>query len=182
MIIKIEQTKSNLKNKTAYDIVENISNSVIPMKWVVTGEQKSLIFNIFDNADNYCGKFYKLTNGFFDTKYVIEYGNYALKSYEISVGKTRNILIYKDDYQIADFTVFFDYQNYSNSGEIVANKEEVRIGYTYDKNNKFFDKNWISNHFKKQDVDSINNQILEHRKDIVNKMKKQAKYTVNRNE
>ena len=72
------------------------------MKWVFTGEQKSLIFNIFDNANNICGKFYKLKNGFLDTKYVIEYGNYTLKSYDISVGKTRNISIYKDDVQIAE--------------------------------------------------------------------------------
>lgn len=87
---------------TSYNVVENISNTAIPIKWAFTGEQKSLIFNIFDTENNICGKFYKLTNGFFNTKYVIEYGNYTLKSYDISVGKTRNISIYKDDLQIAE--------------------------------------------------------------------------------
>lgn len=253
MIIKVEQTKSNFKNKfqikvnnevkylagtpwmdidlplgidrirtsiittpdeslcfkTAYDIVENISNTAIPMKWVVTGEQKSLIYNIFNKDNINCAKFYKLINDFFDTKYVIEYGNYSLKVYDISIGKTRNLSIYKDDIQIAEivkpmsvsnnldyyyiflldeysdletiisfFIVFFDYQNYANGSQIVAKKETISINYTYDKNNKYYDKNWILNHFDKQEVDVINNQILQDRKDSTNKIKKQAKFTV----
>lgn len=251
MIIKVEQTKSNFKNKfeikvnnelkylagapwmditvplnidrirscvitktdesiccaSSYNIAENVSNTAIPMKWAFTGEQKSRIFNIFDNENNICGKFYKLTNGFLDTKYVIEYGNYTLKSYDISVGRTRNISIYNEEGQIAEimkpmqssnnldyyyvflldeysdlemilsfFTVFFDYQNYSNNGEAVAYKEEVSIRYTYDKNNKFYDKNWIANHFNKEEVDLINNQILEDRKNAMNSIKRHAKY------
>ena len=98
MIIKVEQTKSNLKNKfeikvnnelkylagtpwmnitmplnidnirhciisktddsicytTSYDIIENVSNTAVPMKWVFTGQQKSLIFNIFDSENISC--------------------------------------------------------------------------------------------------------------------------------
>jgi len=253
MIIKVEQTKSNIKNKfeikvnnelkylagtpwmyitmpldidnirrciitktdesicyiTSYNIIENISNSAIPMKWVFTGEQKSLIFNIFNSENNVSAKFYKLTNGFLDTKYIIEYSNYTLKCYDISIGKTRNISIYKDDFQIAEivkplsasnnldnyyiflldeysdletilsfFTVFFDYQNYSNSGQAVAYKKEVKIRYTYDKNNKFYDENWILNHFNKEDVELINNLILKDGKDNVTSIKKQTKYIV----
>ena len=146
MIIKVEQTKSNLKNKfeikvnnklkylagmpwmdisaplnidnvrsciitktdesicyaTSYNIIENISNTAVPMKWAFTGEQKSSIFNVIDNKNNTCGKFYKLTNGVLDTKYIIEYENYILKSYDISVGRTRNIPIYDGDNQIAE--------------------------------------------------------------------------------
>ena len=253
MIIKVEQTKSNFKNKfeikvnnelkylagtpwmdinvplnidrirscvitnidesicykSCYNIAENISNSIIPMKWVVTGDQKKLIYKILDKEENTCGEFSKVTNGFFDTKYVIEYGKYKLKSYDISVGKTRNISIYKDEIQIAEiikplsvsnnldcyyiflldeyseletilsfFTIFFDYQNYSNKGEIVAHKDEVSISYTFDKNNKFYAKNWISNHFNKEEIDSVNNQILENRKNTINNIKKQAKFTI----
>ena len=95
MIIKIEQTNANFKNKfevkvnnglkylagtpwmnmnlpldientrrcimttidenicytTSYNIIENISNTVIPMKWMFTGEQKSNIFNIYDDKN-----------------------------------------------------------------------------------------------------------------------------------
>lgn len=253
MIIKIEQTKSNFKNKfeikinnelkylagtpwmdikapldmdnirhciitktdesiclkTSYNIIENIYNTAIPMKWAFTGEQKALIFSIYDNENNICGKFYKLTNGFLNTKYVIEYKNYTLKSYDVSVGKTRNISIYNEECQIAEivkplntsdnldcyflflldkysdlqvvlsfFTIFFDYQNYPNKGEAVGYKKEVNIRYTYDKNNKFYDRNWIENNFNKEDVDTINSQILENRKNSTNTIKKQGKYIV----
>lgn len=251
MIIKVEQTKSNLKNKfeikvnnklkylagmpwmdisaplnidnvrsciitktdesicyaTSYNIIENISNTAVPMKWAFTGEQKSSIFNVIDNKNNTCGKFYKLTNGVLDTKYIIEYENYILKSYDISVGRTRNIPIYDGDNQIAEiikplnvsnnqdnyyvflldeyshletilsfFVIVFDYQNYSNSGQVVANKKEVSIRYTYDKNNKYYDKDWIANNFNNNDINLINSQILEDRKNIMNSIKKQLKY------
>ncbi len=192
---------------THYSGIENFSNTAIPMKWAFTGEQKSHIFEILDDKNNNCGKFYKLTNGFLDTKYVIEYGNYTLKNYDISVGKTRNISIYKDDFQIAEilqplrvrgtsdyyylflldeyseletilsfFTVFFDYQNYSNTGMFSSYDEEAKTGYTYDKNNKFYDKNWIANNFNKDEVNLINNQMAEERKEINNRLNKEAKY------
>ena len=253
MIIKVEQTESNFKNKfeikvnnelkylagtpwmdislplnienvrrctitktdesicytTSYDIIENVSNTAIPMKWAFTGEQKSRIYNIYDNEANIAGKFYKLTNGFLNTKYVIEYKNYTLKAYDVSIGKTRNISIYNEEGQIAEiikplhafnnldyyylflldqysdletilsfFTVFFDYQNYSHHGEIVVNKNAVGISYTYSKNNKFYDKNWIINHFDKDEVDKINNQIFVNRKNNTSGIKKQTKYTL----
>ena len=251
MIIKIEQTNANLKNKfeikvnnelkylagtpwmnlnlpldientrrcimttidenicytTSYNIIENISNTAIPMKWMFTGEQKSNIFNIYDNKNDICGKFYKLTNGFLDTKYVIECNDYSLKSYDISIGKTRNISIYKDELQIAEivkplytvdnldsyyiflldqyselekiisfFTIFFDYQNYSNSGQLVYKKKEVKIRYSYNKNNKFYDKDWIIKNFRNEDVNDIYREIEETRKETIKSIKKTTKY------
>lgn len=253
MIINVEQTKSNFKNKfeikvnnelkyfagtpwmdisvplnidvkrncvitktdesicytTSYGTVENVSNKAIPMKWIFTGEQKSQIYNICDNDNNICGKFYKVKNGILDTKYVIEYENYKLMCYDVAVGKTRNIAIYNEECQIAEvvkplnasnnldyyyiflldqysdleailsfFTIYFDYQNYSNNGEFVAHKDEVSVSYTYDKNNKFYDKNWILNHFNKEEIDKINNQIFEDRTNTTNRIKKQGKYIV----
>lgn len=253
MIIKIEQTKSNLKNNfeikvnnelkylagtpwlniklplnmenairsvitktdeslcyaTYYNIKENISNKIMPLKWLLKGEQKSLKYDIIDNRNNICGKFYKLINGIIDTKYVIEYENDILKCYDISVGKTRNIFIHKDGIQIAEiikllnvsenldqyyiflldeysyletiisfFTIYFDNQNYSNKGEIVGHKTEVQVEYTYDKNSKLYDKNWLENHFNKQDIELINKEILEGRKKNMHKIKKQAKYII----
>lgn len=40
----------------------------------------------------------------------------------------------------------------------------VGVSYTYDRNNKFYNKNWISNHFNKEEIDKINNKILKDRK------------------
>ena len=202
----ITKADESLYYATSYSIAENIANTAIPMKWAVTGEQKSHIYNISDNENNNCGRFYKLTNGILNTKYVIEFDKYTLKSYDISIGKTRNVLIYNEDTQIAEivkplsvsnnldtyyiflldeykeleviisfFTIFFDYQNYANSGEIVGSSEEVGFKYTYDVNNKFYDKNWISNHFNKEEVETIYNHISEHRKNTTNEIKKKIK-------
>ena len=205
----ITKTDESICFVTSYNIMENISNTIIPLKWAFTGEQKGHIFNIFDAKNNNCGKFYRLINGFLDTKYVIEYGDYILRCFDISVGKTQNISIYNDDLQIAEivkplsvsnnldyyylylldeysdletilsfFTVFFDYQNYANAGEVVGSKKEVSISYTFDKNNKFYDKNWITNHFDNEEVELMNKRILEDRKNNMNSFKKQAKYII----
>ncbi len=199
----------NICYTSSYNIIENVSNSAIPMKWAFSGEQKKYIFNVYNKENTICGKFYKLTNGILDTKYVIEYNNYILKCYDISVGKTRNISIYNEEHQIAEiikplhnsnnldyyylflldqysnleeilsfFTIFFDYKNYSHNGDVTGYKEEVNVEYTYDKNNKFYDKNWITNHFKKEDIDIINNKMLEDRKATTNSIKKHAKYII----
>ena len=58
----------------------------------------------------------------------------------------------------------------------MANKKEVSIRYTYDKNNKYYDKDWIANNFNNNDINLINSQILEDRKNIMNSIKKQLKY------
>lgn len=210
-IDKIRQcVLANLDNSicyiTSYNAIENIAESAIPMKWVFTGEQKSFIFKITDEKNNICAKFYEVTNGFADRKYIIEYENEAFKVYDVSVGKTRNLLIFKDDVQIAEivkplsvsnnldnyyvylldeysklekivsfFTIYFDYHNYSNSGQVVAHKKEVVVKYSYDKNTKFYDKNWLTNNFNKEDVGTINNQIMEDRKNTINYIKKYGK-------
>ncbi|MBE5813335.1 MAG: hypothetical protein E7314_06790 [Clostridiales bacterium] len=195
--------------KSSYGVVENISNTAIPMKWAITGEQKSRIFDICDANNNAVGKFYKLKNGFLDTKYIIEYGQHVLTSYDISVGTTRNILIYKDDSQIAEIvkplavsnnldsyyiflldefsdlelilsfcTVLLDYENYFNGGQVLMNKKEVKIRYTYDKTNKFYDKHWIENHFNKEDVLLIYEKIQKDRKENIESIKKYGKFIV----
>ncbi|MDR0978773.1 MAG: hypothetical protein LBL91_02380 [Lachnospiraceae bacterium] len=250
MIIKVEQTESNLKSKfeirvnnvlkyfagspwmkidvpldvdevrrciitdlnenicyaTSYNVGENVANDAIPMKWAITGSQKTSIYKVIDKENNLCGKFYRLINGIIDTKYVIEYNDETFICYSKSVGKTRNIFVYKDDVQVAEivkplstvnnldnyyiylldnysyletiisfFTIYFDYKNYANSGEIVKGKTEVGFSYTYDKNNKFYDKNWISNNFNKEDVQLINQNIVKSRDENMEEIKKQAK-------
>lgn len=249
MILKVQQTQANLKNKfeisvnnqlkyfagtpwmdlqvpfhadrmrkcvmtridesicymTSYDLMENIANTAIPIKWAVTGEQKSLIFDILDANGQNCAMFYKLTQGLWDSKYVIAYAARNFTCYDISVGRTRNIVIYEQDTQIAEivkpltvsdnldvytiflldsccdlesifafFTVVFDHLHYGNRGEVVAKKKEVQFQYSYDKNNKFYDKNWIPNHFGTQELEQMQQQMAA----LQNGMNIQAKHIV----
>lgn len=192
---------------SSYNIIENISNSIVPIKWAFTGKQKSSVFSVMDNEKKTCGKFYKLTNGLLDTKYVIEYENYTLKCYDISVGKTRNIPIYNEENQIAEiikplnvsnnqdnyyiflldeyssletilsfFVIIFDNQQYSNKGQVAYNERSASICYTYDKNRKYYNKNWIINNFDNNDINLINTKILEDRENVIKSIKKQSKY------
>ena len=48
---------------------------------------------------------------------------------------------------IAFFAVYWDARQFAHNGEAVAGKKEVRTEYTYDKNSKLYDKNWIAEHF-----------------------------------
>ncbi len=76
------------------------------------------------------------------------------------------------------FTVLFDYQNYANAGEVVGSKQDVSISYTFDKNYKYYDKNWIVNHFDKKEIELMNNRILADRKNNMDSIKKQLKYII----
>lgn len=197
------RTDENICYTTSYDLIENISNTAIPMKWLVTGAQKSLIFDILDDTGKSCAMFYKLTQGLWDSKYVITYADHNLKCYDVSVGSTRHIVIYENEIQIAEivkplavadnldtyilflldthcdlesilsfFTVFFDYLHYANRGEVVAKKKEIQFQYSYDKNRKFYDKNWITAHFGTKELEQMQQQMAA----FQNNMKIQAKH------
>ena len=136
MIIKVQQTQSNFKNRfeirvndevkylagapwmklkmplrlerarkcvltgtddsvlfsTHYNLPLNVKETIIPMKWIITGEQKSRIYEIFDGDGEHCGVFYKLTKGLLDSEYVIEYGDYILKYAIGKIGKLVHFL------------------------------------------------------------------------------------------
>lgn len=199
-------TDESVLFSTHYNLPLNIKETIIPMKWIITGEQKSKIYEVFDGEGEHCGVFYKLTKGLLDSEYVIEYGDYILKTYDVLVGKTRNIVIYKDDVQIAEmvkslsvsdnldtyyiylldeyaelekilsfFAVFFDRKHYNNSGEVAAFRKSVRVEYSFSKNNKFYDKKWIPEHFGGEEAFA---ELNKEREKIKKEFKKQAKITL----
>jgi len=163
---------------------------------------------IFNSLNQNCGVFYKLiSEGFLKSRHmIIEYKNYKLSCYSKTIGKTKNISIYDGENQIAEIIksvealenyYIFLLDEYINLQEILSlfvsywEFEEMYSGdtpgvvgysvgysYTYDKNNKFYNKNWIENNFNKEEIDLVNNQILENRKNTINNIKKQAKFTI----
>lgn len=186
----------NIKYITSYNILENFKNTVVPMKWLITGEQKSSIFYFLDENENVCGRFYEMTNGFMDCKWVIEYGDYQFLGYDISKGKTRNIVIHNNGVQIAQivkpltvidnldqyyifllddyswleevlsfYTVLFDSIAYPNKGNVVYQKKEVNLSYSYSKNDHFLDNNWIIDHFCGEEVEHLYNKFIKKRRE-----------------
>jgi len=172
---------------TTHSAVENIANAAIPLQWAITEKQKISLYNIVDQENNVCGKFYTLINGYLDVKDIIEYRNETFKGYCANIGAIQYISIYKDDVQIAEivkplyvindldyyyiylldqysnlevlfsfFTVLFDFREYNNTGR---RRRTAATRYIGNKNNKFYDRNWIANHFNVEDVDSLNNLV-----------------------
>lgn len=159
---------------------------------------------IFNSSNQKCGMFYKLISGSLlkSRHIIIEYENYKLNCYNISTGKTQHISIYNGENQIAEivksvqvlenyyiflldqyanlqailslFVSYFEYEEmYSDDTTGV-----VGYSYTYSKNNKFYNKNWIENNFNTENVQLINEQIQKERKDTSNSIKKHSKYII----
>lgn len=194
---------------TNYNIVENVLNSAIPLKWVFTGNQKNNIYRIYDKNENEVGKFYELINGIADTKFVVDYNNTHFICYDKSVGKTRHLMIYQDETQIAEivkplavidnkdcyylylldeyqdfkdillfFVIFFDYNQYANRGKVAVKSSSMRWSYTIDANEKFYDKNWIENHFPQVEVEKVKKEISSLYTVAGKNIKKTAKFTL----
>ena len=201
----LTEPDGTVRFRTDYRIGENAAHTAIPMKWLLTGSQRSLIYHVRDAQDAVCGTFYRLTKGFMDSRYVIEYGQYRLMCYDVSSGTARHLCIYSGERQIAEilkplsvednldtyflflmdereelggilsfFAVLFDYLHYPGSGQVVAQKKEVSISYSYGKNNKFYDRNWITDHFGEESAGMLS-KLEEDRKKMAADIRNQAK-------
>jgi len=149
---------------------------------------------IFNNINQNCGVFYKLISGFLNSKHVIEYENYKLSCYSRAVGKTQNISIYDGENQIAEIiksiqiaedyyiflldkyinlqtilSLFVSYLEFEDRHSQEATGK-VGVSYTFDRNNKFYNKNWIKDNFNYEDVQLINKQIEQERKSMSNSL------------
>lgn len=178
---KGEGTITNIDGSSCYTLLPSKDFSVF------SGKIKRK-YSIFNSLNQNCGVFYKLKSGFLKSKHMIEYENYKLSCYSKCIGKTQNISIYDGENQIAQiinsvqilenyyifllneytnlqtilslFVSYFEYEEmYSDDTTGV-----VGVSYTYDRNNKFYNKNWIENNFNKEDIHLINEQIQKERK------------------
>lgn len=203
---KIPGVTSYKKGKgTITNIDGSVCYTLLPSKdfSVFSGKIRKK-YCIFNSLNQNCGVFYKLiSDDFLKSKHmIIEYENYKLSCYNVSTGKTQNISIYDGENQIAEIVksvqalenyYIFLLDEYTNLQAILSffvsylEYEEmysddtpgvVGYSYTYSKNNKFYNKNWIENNFNKEDVHLINEQIQKERKDTINSIKTQAKYIV----
>lgn len=174
---------------TLTDVDKNVCYTLIPSnKFSVFFGKIRRKYCIFNNSNENCGVIYTLINGFFDSRYIIEHENYKLNCYNISIGKTQNISIYDGEKQVAEivksvqllsnyyiflldeyinlkpilslFVSYFEYE-FMHSDRSTGT---VGVSYTYDKNNKFYDKNWKHNHFDKEDIELIDKKIENNRK------------------
>ena len=185
--IKIYDTNNNEIYNTDYNLIENYLEEFIPMKFMVTGNQK---FNqLMFISNNQTIKIYYEENGIWDNRYVIEINNKKYYSYSIEDGYIRHFPIYdgenqigealksnvlvdfKDEYwcylkneydflsdAIVALLLYLDRSQYSSS--YLANKSyDLSKKYSYNKTNKYYDKEWVNNNFGNEFYEKVDEDI-----------------------
>lgn len=185
--MKIMDLNDNEIYTTDYRYVKNIKETLIPMKYLVTGSQK---FNqLLFLSDNVTIKIYREIRGFFDRRYVIEVNDKKYFCYSIEDGYIRHIPIYdgekqvgealksnvvideKDEYlcylkegyeSLSDGVValilYLDRREY-NSSYLVNKSYVIEKKYSYDKTNKFYDKEWVKTNFGDEFYKKVDNDV-----------------------
>ncbi len=173
--IKIVDPNENEIYTTDYKYIENFKEELIPMKFLIAGKQKfnQLLFI----SDKNIIKIYYEEKAIWDNRYVIEINDKQYFCYSIEDGYIRHFPIYdgetqigealksnvvidaKDEYccylkenyeNISDGIValllYLDRSEYSSS-YLVNKSYNLTKNYSYNKTNKFYDKEWVKNNF-----------------------------------
>lgn len=173
--IKIFDISGNEVYSTKYEYAKNLMEETVPMKYLVTKSQKfyQLLFISNKNAI----KIYYEENGIWNNKYVIEMNNKKYFCYSIEDGYIRHFPIYDGDIQIGEvlksnvilygkdeyccyleneyeslsdgivcLSLYLDRKEYSSS-YLISPAQTYTKSFSYNKTNKFYDKNWVLNNF-----------------------------------
>ena len=185
--IKIVDLNDSEIYKTEYKYVENLKEESIPLKYLVKGSQKfnQLLFISTNNII----KIYREVKGILDSRYVIEINDKKYFCYSIEDGYIRHFPIYdnkiqvgealksniliddKDEYfcylkkeyedlsdGIVALLLYLDRSEYSSS-YIVNKSYSLYKKYTYDKTNKFYNKEWVKNNFNDEFYKKVENDV-----------------------
>lgn len=178
----ITDCSGRLLYQTQYSLLENIAESMLPFKYLLTGSQKFLKFDVINDMNNYIGSFYAETNGIIDSKVCIEYGGKILVGYRRKIGVKEYISFYDEETQVGQITksnkvvdnldsymlhfldgydewlpmlAFFTiYYDflYYNHSGEMNKTYSVKYTYTIGKNNDKYDENFILNNFGAEEV------------------------------
>ncbi|MBQ6323701.1 MAG: hypothetical protein IJI22_02590 [Bacilli bacterium] len=202
---------------TDYDYIENVKEQIIPFKFLVTGSQKfnQLVFK----SDTNTFKIYYEENDIWKNRYVIEANDKRYYCYSVEDGYIRHLPIYdeekqigeilksnvisdakdeyccylKDEYKnLADGVValllYLDRNAYSSS-YLVNKSYTLEKKYSYNKNNKYYDKDWVKNNFDEEFYKKVDTEVeivkekLKHpiktNKELHNSLDKKDKKAIN---
>ncbi|MBQ4584491.1 MAG: hypothetical protein IJA94_06355 [Bacilli bacterium] len=197
--IKIINLKGEEIYTTDYKYVENLQEEFIPLKYLVTGSQKfnQLLFTSESNII----KIYYEVKGIFDSRYVIEINDKKYFCYSIEDGYVRHFPIYdgelqvgealksnvltdaKDEYWcylkkgyeflsygIVSLLLYLDRSEYSSS-YLVTKSYNLSKKSSYNKNNKFYDQEWVIKNFGYEFYKKVNNDVNFVKQKFKNPMK-----------
>ncbi len=174
---------------TRYDVFDNLLNEAIPMKYLVGLSTTFDKFEILKDNQNigsfyilragvWDKAFFVEINGKVFKGYSIAAGYKEVvvffedEKQIAQITKPLSTINNLDEYLLhildgynelfeilAFFTIYYDYKKYNNSGEIVSKSAEISFRYTFGKNSKKYDENWILNNFGITEAQNIENTI-----------------------
>lgn len=185
--IKVYDLNDNEIYSTNYNYIENFKEEFIPLKFLFTGSQKFNEL-LFQSNQNLIKVYYESTE-LMNNRYVIDINNKQYFCYSIEDGYIRHFPIYDNDLQIGEILksnivndgldeyyayikneynfisdgvmnliLFLDRSEYSSS-YIINKSTKLEKNYSYSKNNKFYDKNWVKFNFGNEFFDMVNQQV-----------------------
>ena len=192
--MKVNNLEGNTVYQTNYDYIENLKEEIIPLKYLVTKNQK---FNqIVFHSEEKDIKIYYEENEIWFNRYIIEQEGKRYFVYSIMDGIIRHFPIYdgetqigealksnvkidgKDEYRIylkdnsstlADavscLMLFLDRSEYSSS-YIVNKSKTVSYSYSYNKTNKYYNKNWVATNFDNSYMEKVQQQANVVKQDV----------------
>lgn len=187
---------------SSYSVIENALEEALPFKYFWAGEQQFAKYylngengvegSFYSRQDGFLDKKYciekdgRIILGYSIGKGKIEVISFYENEQQIAqltkpLSVENNLDLYylhladeKDDLFpiLAFFTIYYDYRYYHNNGQFVSGKERVSIEYTFDKNNKYYNQNWIKQQFGSLEAEHFQNELKQHREASKKRMQK----------
>lgn len=198
--IKVLDINNNIIYTSDYNYIENYVEEFIPLKYLVTGSQKfnQLVFKSINKEF----KVYYESNEVLKGSYIIEYNGKKYNVYSVEDGYIRHFPIFINDIQIGEVLksnvvynakdsyccflkdeyeeladgiimlfLFLDRFEY-NSSYYMVESTNITKKYSYNKNNKYYDPNWVKNNFDCSDFFlKVDNDVLAVKEVFTNKIK-----------
>lgn len=168
-----------------YGYSYKVTNALMPKDLVYSKKQHNEVIEVLTGDNEVGAKIYEIKNGLMDNKYAISYQDHSYICYDKSLGKVSNISIYDgakeigtilvplnvtnayyvfllDEYKdlkniLALFSVTYRYLVYKNSHDAIS--EELLVEYTIDKNDKYYNENWVKDNFPKEEIVKIYDEL-----------------------
>ncbi len=116
----ITDCSGGLLYQTQYSLLENMGESMIPFKYLFTGSQKFLKFDVVNHENSHVGSFYTETSGIVDSKVCVEYGGRILVGYRRQIGIKEYISFYEEETQVGQI---------SKSNKVVDNLDSYLLHF-----------------------------------------------------
>lgn len=184
--IRVYDLKDQEVYRTDYQYIKNLQEGSIPLKYLITGSQKANQVLFISNKNVI--KIYYEALEFLNSRYVMEMNGKTYYCYSVEDGYIRHLPIYDNDIQIGEILksnitndaldeycayvkdeyacirdgimsllLFLDRKEY-NSSYLVNRSSKLEVKYSFSKNNKYYDKNWVKDHFGDEFYKTVDEQ------------------------